>query len=125
MKRLRRGQAFVLVGWLVVITAAAALLSWWRLARLPLLSVPVSPWPGYAYLALAAEKGLDQQQGIRIEVRRYADPQLILRDLAWGRLPLAQLTTAAGRRPLPRLLSARAWHSRQQVAAGTGFDNAR
>lgn len=93
MKRLKRSQAFVLVGWLVVITAAVALLSWWRVARLPLLSVPVSPWPGYGYLALAAEKGLDQQQGIRIEVRRYADPQLILRDLAWGRLPLAQLTT--------------------------------
>ena len=93
MNRLKRSPAFALVCGLICVATVAALLSWWRLARLPLLPVPVSPWPGYGYLALAAQRGLDQQQGIRIDVRRYADPQLILRDLAWRRLPLAQLTT--------------------------------
>lgn len=93
MNRLKRSPALALVCGLIGVATAAALLSWWRLARLPLLPVPVSPWPGYGYLALAAQQGFDQQQGIRIEVRRYIDPQLILRDLAWGRLPLAQITT--------------------------------
>lgn len=93
MNLLKRNPAFALVSGLICVATVAALLSWWRLARLPLLPVPVSPWPGYGYLALAAQRGLDQQQGIRIDVRRYADPQLILRDLAWRRLPLAQLTT--------------------------------
>lgn len=60
---------------------------------MPVVAVPVSPWPGYGYLALAAHQGLDRQQGIRIDVQHYSDPQLIVRDLAWGRLHLAQITT--------------------------------
>jgi NitT/TauT family transport system substrate-binding protein len=73
--------------------AAFVLLSWWRFWRMPVVTVPVSPWPGYGYLALAAHQGLDRQQGIRIDVRHYSDPQLIVKDLAWGRLKVAQLTT--------------------------------
>lgn len=73
--------------------AGVVLPGWWRFRQMPVVSVPVSPWPAYGYLALAAHHGLDRQEGIRIQVQNYADPQLILRDLAWGRINLAQITT--------------------------------
>jgi NitT/TauT family transport system substrate-binding protein len=61
--------------------------------RRPALVLPVSSWPGYQYLSLAAHQGFDRAQGIRLEVRHYRDSQLIVQDLAWGRLQVAQLTT--------------------------------
>ena len=63
------------------------------LADKPKLLMPLAPWPGYAYMALAHERGFDRAEGITLDLRRYDDPQLIVKDLAWGRLPLAQLTT--------------------------------
>jgi NitT/TauT family transport system substrate-binding protein len=66
--------------------------AWMESRRRPVV-VPVSSWPGYEYMSLAAHQGLDRAQGIRIEPRRYRDSQLIVQDLAWGRLQVAQLTT--------------------------------
>ena len=59
--------------------------AWMESRRRPVV-VPVSSWPGYEYMSLAAHQGLDRAQGIRIEPRRYRDSQLIVQDLAWGRL---------------------------------------
>jgi NitT/TauT family transport system substrate-binding protein len=67
--------------------------AWIESRRRPVVVVPVSAWPGYEYLSLAAHRGLDRGQGIRLEPRRYRDSQLIVQDLAWGRLQVAQLTT--------------------------------
>lgn len=59
----------------------------------PKMLMPVSAWPGYAYMALAHERGFDTAAGVELDLRDYADPSLIVGDLAWGRLPVAQLTT--------------------------------
>jgi NitT/TauT family transport system substrate-binding protein len=67
--------------------------AWIEVRRSAALVVPVSSWPGYEYMSLAAHQGFDRAQGIRLEVRRYRDSQLIIQDLAWGRLQVAQLTT--------------------------------
>ena len=67
--------------------------AWIEDRRSAALAVPVSSWPGYEYISLAAHQGFDRAQGIRLDVRRYRDSQLIVQDLAWGRLQVAQLTT--------------------------------
>ena len=44
-------------------------------------------------MALANHKKLDEKHGINLKIKDYKDPQLIVRDFAWGNLPIAQLTT--------------------------------
>jgi len=89
--RLRLQRRLLLLA--VFIAGGVGGVVWIEARRRPVLVVPVSPWPGYEYLSLAAHQGLDRPQGIRIEPRRYRDAQLIVQDLAWGRLQVAQLTT--------------------------------
>lgn len=57
------------------------------------IQMPVAAWPGYEYMALAKQLKLDEKHGYNLEIKDYQDPQLIVRDLAWGNLPIAQMTT--------------------------------
>ncbi len=55
--------------------------------------MPVSNWPGHEYFYLAAEKKLDRQHGIKLNIIEFSDPQSIVHGYLRGELPLAQLTT--------------------------------
>lgn len=57
------------------------------------IQMPVAAWPGYEYMALAKHLKLDEKYGYSLEIKDYQDPQLIVRDLAWGNLPIAQMTS--------------------------------
>lgn len=57
------------------------------------LTVPIASWPGYEYLHLAQEKGLDKPQGLALKTPGFPDPQDIVKAYEQGRFPIAQLTT--------------------------------
>ena len=57
------------------------------------LTVPIASWPGYEYLHLAHEKGLDKPQGLALKTPGFPDPQDIVKAYEQGRFPIAQLTT--------------------------------
>ncbi len=57
------------------------------------ITVPVSSWPGYEYVHLAAHSGLGAAQGLDITVTEYPDPQAIVHAYLRAELDLAQLTT--------------------------------
>ena len=57
------------------------------------VTMPVSNWPGHEYFYLAAEKELDRQHGIKLNIHTFSDPQSIVHGYLRGELPLAQLTT--------------------------------
>jgi NitT/TauT family transport system substrate-binding protein len=57
------------------------------------LTVPVSSWPGYEYLYLAAQQGLDTAQGFSLRTEEFADPQAIVHAYLQGELTIAPLTS--------------------------------
>lgn len=57
------------------------------------LAVPISSWPGYEYVYLAQQLGLDRRHGLAIEAVEYPDPQEIVHAYLRGERPIAQLTT--------------------------------
>jgi len=57
------------------------------------ISVPVAPWPGYAYFPLAREKGLDRRHGLDLSTVAFDDPQDIVAAYLNGTVKVAQLTT--------------------------------
>lgn len=59
----------------------------------PELSVPVSNWPGYEIFPLAKARDLDRQQGLKLKLPAYSNPQDIVHAYLRGDLQIAQLTT--------------------------------
>jgi len=57
------------------------------------IEVPISSWPGYEYVYLAQQLGLDHRHGLSIEPVEYPDPQSIVHAYLRGDRPIAQLTT--------------------------------
>ncbi len=57
------------------------------------LTVPIASWPGYEYLHLAHEQGLDKANGLALKTPGFPDPQDIVKAYEQGRFPIAQLTT--------------------------------
>ncbi len=55
--------------------------------------MPIASWPGYEYLHLAQEKGLDTPQGLALKTPGFPDPQDIVKAYEQGRSPIAKLTT--------------------------------
>ena len=62
-------------------------------SRPAVLTVPVSSWPGYEYLYLAQQQGLDTAEGLTLRTEQYADPQGIVHAYLQGELAIAPLTT--------------------------------
>jgi NitT/TauT family transport system substrate-binding protein len=56
------------------------------------LTIPQSPWPGFAYFNLAHRLGLDQRHGLRIDSVNYDDGQMMVEAYLEGRLPLVQVS---------------------------------
>ena len=57
------------------------------------ITVPISSWPGFEYLGLAADLAVDQRHGLDLEVVQFADPQEIVHAYLRGEQPIAPLTT--------------------------------
>ena len=74
---------------------AALLISWLGGCRggLPQLTLPVSPWAGFAYLQLAEREGLARAAGLKLRTVVSKDPQEIARAWLRGEYSVAPLTT--------------------------------
>ena len=57
------------------------------------ITLPISSWPGYEYLGLAAQLGVDRQHGLKLDVVEFADPQEIVHAYLRGDQRFAPLTT--------------------------------
>lgn len=61
-------------------------------AEVSTLTIPQSPWPGFAYFELAHSLRIDQRHDLRIETITYDDGQGIVEAYLDGRLSLAQVS---------------------------------
>jgi NitT/TauT family transport system substrate-binding protein len=80
--------------WFTLPATAAGLIASLGCQRGPqTIAVPIANWPGYEYVYLAQQLGLDRRHGLAIETPEYPDPQEIVHAYLRGDRPIAQLTT--------------------------------